>query len=200
MRAVIASALALLMGASAMAGQTPKPQASLEQGYALQAGDEIQISILGDPNGDRQTIVAPDGMISLPLVGQVKAAGKTIPALEKELSKRLSKNYQTPPQVTITLSAVREGTGSQVFITGEVNKPGPYPLMPGMSVMQAITMSGGFGKFAAKSRVQIHRKIGANEQVLLFDYSDFLSGSNPASDIVLQAGDVIVVPERGLFF
>ena len=85
-------------------------------------------------------------MISLPLVGQVKAAGKTIPALEKELSKRLSKNYQTPPQVTITLSAVREGTGSQVFITGEVNKPGPYPLMPGMSVMQAITMSGGFGQ------------------------------------------------------
>jgi polysaccharide export outer membrane protein len=69
-----------------------------------------------------------------------------------------------------------------------------------MSVMQAITMSGGFGKFAAKSRVQIHRHAGGSEQVLLFDYSDFLSGKSPGSDIVLQPGDVIVVPERGLFF
>src|SRR5262249_2947762 len=135
-----------------------------------------------------------------PLVGQIKAAGKTIPVLEKEFTKRLSKNYKTPPQVTITLSSIREGTGSQVFITGEVNKPGNYPLMPGMSVMQAITMSGGFGKFAAKSRIQIHRRVGGNEQVLLFDYSDFLSGKNGASDIILQPGDVIVVPERGLFF
>jgi polysaccharide export outer membrane protein len=72
--------------------------------------------------------------------------------------------------------------------------------MPGMSVMQAITMSGGLGKFAAKSRIQIHRRVGGNEQVLLFDYSDFLSGKNGASDIILQPGDVIVVPERGLFF
>ena len=147
-----------------------------------------------------KSVIAPDGMISFPLIGQVKAAGKTIPTLEKEFSKRLSKNYQTAPQVTITLSAVREGMGSQVFITGEVNKPGPIPLMPGMSVMQAIAMSGGLGRFAAKSRIQIHRRVRGAEQVFLFDYSDFLSGSNPASDIVLEPGDVIVVPERGLFY
>jgi polysaccharide biosynthesis/export protein len=191
-----------MIGVSADGQESPKPQASIDQSqaYALQPGDELEVSIWGDQSASRQTIVAPDGMISYPLIGQIKAAGKTIPALEKEFSKRLSKNYKTPPQVTITLTSVREGSGSQVFITGEVNKPGPYPLTPGLSVMQAITMSGGFGRFAAKSRVQIHRRVGGAEQVLLFDYSDFLSGNNPASDVVLQAGDVIVVPERGLFF
>ena len=205
MRAVIASVLALLICASAAAengSQSPQtpPAQQHSQGYALQPGDELDISVWQDPSLNRQTVIAPDGMISFPLIGQVKAAGKTIPTLEKEFSKRLSKNYQTPPQVTITLSAVREGSGSLVYITGEVNKPGPYPLTPGMSVMQAIAMSGGLGRFAAKSRIQIHRRVRGAEQVFLFDYGDFLSGSNPASDIVLEPGDVIVVPERGLFF
>jgi polysaccharide export outer membrane protein len=205
MRVIIASVLSLLICASAMAQNQPQsPQTAPTQqhspGYALQPGDAIDISVWQDPSLNRQTVIAPDGMISFPLIGQVKAGGKTIPVLEKEFSKRLSKNYKTPPQVTITLSALREGGGAQVFITGEVNRPGPYPITPGMSVMQAIAMSGGFGRFAAKSRIQIHRRVGGNEQMFLFDYSDFASGRNPASDIVLQAGDVIVVPERGLFF
>jgi polysaccharide export outer membrane protein len=193
----------MIVGASAAGQEGPtRPQFApdQQQSYVLQPGDELEVSVWGDPSASRQAIVAPDGMISYPLIGQIKAAGKTISVLEKEFAKRLSKNYKTPPQVTITLSSIREGTGSQVFITGEVNKPGNYPLTPGMSVMQAITMSGGFGKFAAKSRVQIHRRVGGSEQVLLFDYSDFLSGKGPGSDIVLQPGDVIVVPERGLFF
>jgi polysaccharide export outer membrane protein len=93
------------------------------------------------------------------------------------------------------LSEVTTGASSQVFVTGQVNNPGTYPITSGMTVMQAIALSGGFGKFAAKGRVQIHRR----EQVFLFDYSDFESGVNTAGNIPLQPGDVIVVPERGLF-
>jgi protein involved in polysaccharide export with SLBB domain len=117
-------------------------------------------------------------MISFPLIGHIRAVGMTIPALEKELSKRLKKNYQTEPQITVTLSETGAGTGAQVFITGEVNRPGPYSITPGTSVMQAIALSGGLGRFAAKSRIQIHRKVAGSEQVLLFNYSDFESGNN----------------------
>lgn len=183
-------ALALLLCTPAVAREAP---------YALQAGDKIEISVWQDPSLNRAVIIAPDGMISFPFVGHIRAAGMAVQTLEKELAKRLSKNYQTPPQVTVTLSEVTATGASQVFVTGEVNKPGTYPITRGMSVMQAIALSGGFGKFAAKSRIQIHRQVAGREQVLLFDYSDFESGRDLQGNIPLQPGDVIVVPERGLF-
>ena len=163
--------------------------------YILQAGDTLEVSVLQDPKLNRQVVIAPDGSISFPLAGHFQAAGKTMQALEKEFSKRLSKNYLSPPQVTLMLSAAGQSPSSQVFIMGEVNKPGPVPISSGMNVMQAIALSGGFGKFAAKSRIQIHRQ----DQVFLFDYSDFESGRNLQTNIPLRPGDVIVVPERGLF-
>jgi polysaccharide export outer membrane protein len=169
------------------------------QGYVLQPGDSVQVSVWQDQRLNRTIVVAPDGMISFPLVGHIRAAGMTVQALESLLSKQLRKNYTTDPQVTVTLAEVIEGTGSQVFITGEVNKPGTYSIKTGTSVMQAIAMSGGLGRFAAKSRIQIHRKVAGSEQVLLFNYSDFESGKNLGGDIALQPGDVIVVPEKGLF-
>ena len=157
-------ALAILLGICTEAAAQPppaqqppaqqppaqQPPAQQPQSYALQPGDKIGVSVWQDPTLNRDIVVAPDGMISFPLVGHIRAAGMTIPALEKELSKRLRKNYQTEPQVTVTLSEVKEGAGSQVFITGEVNRPGPYSIQPGTSVMQAIALSGGLGKFAAK--------------------------------------------------
>ena len=173
------------------------PAAGQQPGaYALQPGDKIDISVFQDPTLNRQIVIAPDGMISFPLVGHIRAAGMTVQALEGALSKRLAKNYKTAPQVTVMLTEVTTGGSSQVFVTGQVNNPGTLPITPGMTVMQAIAASGGFGKFAAKSRVQIHR----GEQVFLFDYSDFEKGRSPERNIPVAPGDVIVVPERGLFY
>ena len=186
-------ALAVMLGVCTGA---PAQQA---KNYALQPGDSVEVSVWQDQRLNRTIVVGPDGMISFPLVGHIRAAGMTVQALESLLSKQLRKNYQTDPQVTVTLSEVGLGTGSQVFITGEVNKPGPVSITTGTSVMQAIAMSGGLGRFAAKSRIQIHRKVAGSEQVLLFNYSDFESGKNLEGNIALQPGDVIVVPERGLF-
>jgi polysaccharide export outer membrane protein len=192
----VALIMAVLIGiGSPAAGQ----EAGSAGSYALQPGDSVEVSVWQDPTLNRKLVVGPDGMVSFPLVGHFRAAGMTIPALEALLTKRLKKNYQTDPQVTVMLSSVSEGTESQIFITGEVNKPGPYSIKPGTSVMQAIALSGGLGRFAAKSRIQIHRKTGGTEQVFVFDYSDFESGKNLEGDIPLQPGDVIVVPERGLF-
>jgi polysaccharide biosynthesis/export protein len=186
-------ALALLWGVCTQAA------AQQPENYALQPGDTVEVSVLQDPTLNRNVIIGPDGMISFPLAGHFRAAGLTTQALESQLSKRLRKNYQTDPQVTVMLSGVKDNAGSQVYITGEVNKPGNYALTPGTSVMQALALSGGLSKFAAKSRIQIHRRAAGSDQVFLFNYSDFESGKNLEGDIPLQPGDVIVVPERGLF-
>ena len=191
-------ALAVLLGLCTGAA------AQQAKSYALQPGDLVEVSVWQDPRLNRSVVVGPDGMISFPLVGHIRAAGMTIQALESLLSKRLMKNYSTDPGVTVILSEVNASneskiTGAEVFITGEVNKPGPVSITPGMNLMQAITLSGGFGRFAAKSRIQIHRKVAGSEQVLLFNYSDFESGKNLQGNITLRPGDVIVVPERGLF-
>jgi polysaccharide export outer membrane protein len=173
--------------------------AAQETTYTLQPGDSIDISVLQEPSLNRKVVIAPDGMISFPLAGQIRASGLTVKALETQLAKRLSKNYLAPPQVTVMLAEIGAGATSRVYITGEVNNPGPYAISPGTSVMQAIALSGGLGKFASKSRIQIHRNVAGKDEVFVFNYSDFLSGKNLENNIPLKPGDLIVVPERGLF-
>ena len=194
MRIILALALLFGIWTEAVAQQAGN--------YVLRAGDTIEVSVWNDPGLNRKLMIAPDGMISFPLAGYIRAAGLTIPALEKELTNRLRKNYKTDPKLSVTLADVGEGTASassEIFITGEVNKPGNYAITPGMNIMQAIALSGGLGKFASKSKIQIHRRVHGTEQVFLFNYGDFESGKNLAGNIVVQPGDVIVVPERGLF-
>jgi polysaccharide biosynthesis/export protein len=87
----------------------------------------------------------------------------------------------------------------RIFVTGEVLRPGPFVLRTRTNVLQAIALSGGFGLFAAKQRVQIRRQIDGREVMFLFDYSAFQSGRNVENNIDLVPGDVVIVPERGLF-
>jgi len=167
--------------------------------YVLQSGDTVNISVLQDPSLDRSIAIGPDGTISFPLAGHIRAGGLTAEALENALTRRLSKNYKGKLDITVTLVQVNQSFESRIFVTGEVNKPGPYPRAPGTNVMQAITLAGGLGRFAAGGRVQIHRNVGGQEQVYEFDYDDYASGRNREENIPLRAGDVIIVPERGLF-
>lgn len=184
-----------ILGLLAFCGITSAQQAN----YALQPGDTIEVSVLQDPTLNRQIVIGPDGTISFPLAGHIRASGLTTEVLESTIAKKLSKNYQTPPQVTVMLANVGNGGENRIYVTGEVNKPGPYPMSPGTSVMQAIALSGGLGRFAATSRIQIHRRAAGKDEVLLFDYDAFESGKNVEGDILLEPGDVIVVPEKGLF-
>ena len=189
--------LLLLLGIYSVAG-------AQQAAYTLQPGDSIEISVLQDPNLNRKVLIAPDGMISFPLAGQIRASGLTVKALETQLATRLTKNYLAPPQVTVTLATIGAGGAmsggtSRIFITGEVNSPGPQVFIPGTTIMEAIASSGGLGKFAAKSRIQIHRRVAGKDEVFIFNYSDFLSGKNLENNILLKPGDLIVVPERGLF-
>jgi polysaccharide export outer membrane protein len=168
----------------------------------LRAGDKIQISVWQDPKLDRVVIIGPDGMISFPLAGHIKAGGKTPQALEDVLRTRLQKNYSGQLDVTVSLADVNKGdeaeTKPRIYITGEVLRPGPYPIKPAINVMQAIALAGGLGPFAAKQRVQLHRKINGADSTFIFDFNAYASGRDATDNINLQSGDIIIVPERGL--
>ena len=169
----------------------------------LRPGDKIQISVWQDPKLDRTVIVGPDGMISFPLAGHIKASGKTPQALEDVLRGRLQKNYSGPLDVTVSLAAVNieEEVESKprVYITGEVLKPGPYVVKPAINVMQAIALAGGLGPFAARQRIQLHRKINGVDSIFIFNFNAYVAGTDTADNISLKSGDIIIVPERGLF-
>lgn len=168
----------------------------------LQSGDTIAISVYQDPKLDRQIVIGPTGTISFPLAGRIQAQGMTPEALEKTLKSKLKDKYTTTPDVTVALIATartEEEEKPRFFITGEVGKPGPFLFTHGTSVMQAIAMAGGLGPFAAKTRIQVRRKINGVDSTILFDYSAFEKGDDVSGNIDLQPGDVVIVPEKGFF-
>jgi polysaccharide export outer membrane protein len=176
---------------------------AMAQQGALRAGDAISISVWQDPKLDRTVVISPDGYISLPLVGQIKASGLSPPALADVLKQRLQKNYTGDLDVTVALAAPnREAEDEQkprVYVTGEVLRPGPYLLKPPINLMQAISLAGGLSPFAARQRIQIHRKVRGIDSIFVFDYNAFETGRIATDNINLQGGDIIIVPERGLF-
>ena len=162
----------------------------------------ISISVYQDPKLDRQVLIGPTGMIAFPLVGQIKAAGMTPSALESVLKARLKGKFAEEPDVTVSLTAekaLEEDLKPRVYITGEVLRPGFFIVRIKLDVMQAIAMAGGFSPFAAKRRIQVRRKVNGVESIFVFNYDDFFSGANLDDNVRVRAGDVIIVPERGLF-
>jgi polysaccharide biosynthesis/export protein len=168
----------------------------------LRPGDAIHISVWQDPKLDQTLVIAPDGTFGFPLAGHIKAGGRTPQDVEDELKRRLAKNYTGQLDVTVTLAAVNkesdEETKPRVYITGEVLRPGPVLLEPRINVMQAIALAGGLGPFAARQRIQLHRKIDGTDSILIFDYNAYISGFDKADNVSLRPGDIIIVPERGL--
>ena len=168
----------------------------------LQPGDTIAISVYQDSKLDRQVVVGPTGFISFPLVGQLKAGGLTPQALEKALRGKLRDKYTGNLDITVSLMSTAKQDDEEkprFYVTGEVNKPGPYVLRPGTTIMQALAMSGGLGQFAARKRIQVRRKVAGVESTLLFNYGAFESGADIGGNIELQPGDVIIVPEKSFW-
>jgi polysaccharide export outer membrane protein len=172
------------------------------QSQGLQAGDSIAISVFQDPKLDRQMIIGPTGTISFPLVGQIKAAGMTPEALANLLKSRLRDKYTTDLDITVSLVSLgreNEELKPRFFVTGEVKTPGSFPIRTTTTVMQGISLAGGLSPFAAKQRIQIRRKINGTDAIFVFNYLTFEDGTDLTANIDLRQGDVIIVPERGLF-
>jgi len=200
--------LALSLGASAQARQeqmadagkpkasatsnTPAPAAAAvsDPDYKIGPQDVLRIDVWKENEISRITPVRPDGRISLPLLNDVQAAGLTPTQLAGVISEGLKK-YITNPQVTV---GVTEINSRRVYVTGEVTKPGAFPLQPGMTVLQALTSSGGFTQFAKIKGIYVLRTEDGKQVKHPFNYKDVVSGKHPELNIVLQSGDVIVVP------
>jgi polysaccharide biosynthesis/export protein len=176
--------------------------ASATWAQSLKPGDTLIISVLQDPKLDRQVIVDSGGQIAFPLAGHIRAEGLSPQALENLLKSKLQKNYKDEAlDVTVALSNVttpEEDLKPKIFVTGEVQRPGPYVVRQPTTLMQAISLAGGLGPFAAKRRVQVRRQTNSGESIFMFDYRAYEAGQDLEGNIVLRAGDVILVPERGL--
>ena len=155
-------------------------------------GPEDQLGILfwreKDISGDVQ--VRPDGIITLPLIGEVLAAGKTATALAAEIE-MLAGRYLTEPSVTVT---VRQIQSRKIYITGEVNNPGTYPLTGPRTIMQALALAGGVQEYARLKEITVLRVVQGQTQAYRFNYDDVSRGRNLDQNFELQPGDTIIVP------
>ena len=168
----------------------------------LRPGDKVQISVWQDPKLDRTVVVGPDGMIAFPLAGHVNTSGMTPQALENVLKERLQKNYSGQLDITVSLNDINKDsealTTPRFFVTGEVQKPGPYLLRNGTTIVQGIALAGGLSIYAAGQRIQVHRQERGIDSIFTFDFNAFKAGTIATDNITLRSGDVIIVPERGL--
>ena len=183
------SARAALQGAQQTAGsQLPEPVAA--EDYVIGAGDVLSVVFWREKELSVDAVVRPDGKISLPLMNEVMAAGLTPEQLRDRITK-LASAFVKDPQVTVV---VKEINSRQVYITGQVEKPGAYPLTTRLSVMQLIAMAGGLKEYAKSDRIVVMRLEQGREVRHRFDYKKVLEGKDDARNLEMRPGDTVVVP------
>ncbi|HTU35273.1 MAG TPA: polysaccharide biosynthesis/export family protein [Candidatus Acidoferrum sp.] len=164
--------------------------ATTDPNYVIGAQDVLDINVWKEAELTRSVPVRPDGKISLPLLNDVQAAGLTPTQLSDELTKELKK-FITDPQVTVIVTQINS---QRVYILGEMTRPGAYPLLPGMNVLQALSSAGGFTPFANLKKIYVLRNEGGKQEKFPFNYKEVIKGKGTDQNIVLKAGDQIVVP------
>ena len=162
-----------------------------DDNFIIGNDDVLSISVWKEPELTKSVPVRSDGRISLPLVGELQAAGHSPLQLENEITNKL-RSYITTPEVTVIVEKVNS---RKYNVLGEVTKPGSYPLTTSTTVMDAIAAAGGFRDFAKKSGVYVLRKSNdGNEERLKFNYKEFVKGKNSAQNVRLEPNDTIIVP------
>ena len=173
----------------------PDAAPAAEDGYALNPGDVLEVSVWKEEGMEREVLVLPDGTISFPLAGHIQAAGMSAQQVEKILADRLLR-YFKDPAISVSVKSV---TGNKIFVIGQVQRPGAFVAAQPIDVIQALSVAGGFTPFAAEDEIRILRREGGKQTALTFDYSDVEKGRNLESNILLKSGDVVIVPTEGIF-
>lgn len=182
--------------------------ASAQTDFRIGPGDTVRIEVLEDPSLNRDVLVLPDGSVSFPLAGALRAGGQTTTQLESALASALAPNFATRPTVAVSVAGVAPRAGAatprqiDVYIMGEVaNGGGLLKVDRGTTVLQALALSGGFTRFAATQRIQLRRTDPQTGQQSVYniDYRAIERGASNIGNSVLANGDVIIVPERRLF-
>lgn len=163
---------------------------ALDLPYLIGPGDVVEISVWKDESLSRELVVPPDGVISFPLIGDIQTEFMTVDALRKKVSKLLAAYV---PDATVTV-ILRQINSLKAYVIGKVNKPGQYGISLDTTVMQILSIAGGINPFASEDKIHILRRKKNITIKIPFNYSQVLKGNNLEQNIVLQRGDVIVVP------
>jgi polysaccharide export outer membrane protein len=193
MRQVLLALLTLVLAAPMALAQAA--------GYRIQPGDVLSVTVLEDETLNRQALVLPDGRISVPLAGTIRASNQTVESVEKVIADRLASNFAVRPNVFVSVTTVNEdGLTFPIYVLGRVSDPGLREVETGTNLLQAVALAGGLDRFAATKRIQLRRR-GADgqEQIFVFNYKAVERGAAIESMITMREGDVILVPERRLF-
>lgn len=159
-----------------------------EASYVIGPSDQLDINVWGEETLSRQIMVRSDGFISLPLVGDLMAAEKTPPQLQKEIETILSKYIKEPHCAVI----VREPKSKRFYVQGQVNQPGEYILDRAMTIAQVITRAGGFNQWADSGNIVILRNLKGGPSRLVVDYNKVIKGAR--ENIMILPGDTVIVP------
>jgi polysaccharide export outer membrane protein len=169
--------------------EKPAAQGSEETDYVIGADDTLHISVWKETDLTETLPVRPDGKISMPLLGDVVAAGLTPSELGNAIKERLKK-YIADPRVTVVVTAM---ASRRIFVTGEVTHTGAMPLLPHMTMLQALSAAG-FTQFANLKGIYLLRTEGGKQVKFPFNYKEVVKGLHPEANIELKPGDTVVVP------
>ena len=190
--------LGLWLAVPALAQETPaaapttSPAAtpSVSGSYTVNPGDLLEISVWKEEDLMKQVMVRPDGYFSFPLTGDIRAEGKTIEEIRAEIGNRVGR-YVPDPVVSV---AMLEPRGARVYVIGQVNRPGEFPINRYVDVIQALTMAGGTTPFAQLDSIKILRRNGDTQLAIPFAYGDVAAGKRLQQNVVLEPGDTVLVP------
>lgn len=176
----------------------PPPVASTqieERDYLINPGDVLEISVWKEEGMEREVLVLPDGAISFPLVGFIKAAGHSPAEVQETLTERIER-FIPYPVVTVS---VREVAGNSVYVLGYVAKPGEYRASRRLDVLQALSLAGGLTRLANEKDIKIIRRENGHQRVYPFNYAEIKKGLGLEANIILNSGDTVIVPGSSFF-
>ena len=161
-----------------------------EHMYLIEPGDVLEISVWKEENLLKEVLVRPDGGLSFPLVGDIQAAGKSVAELQQVITERLKK-YIPDPVVTVSILKLE---GNKIYVIGKVARPGEFQANRYMDVVQALSVAGGMTPYAADNKITILRRENGQQKSIPFRYGDIEKGQDLEQNIILQSGDIVVVP------
>jgi len=180
------SVFALLSTSIAIAQDNDEPR----RPYTINPGDLLEISVWKEPDLQREVLVRPDGAFSFPLSGDIVAVGRTVEAVRRELTNQLE-TYIPDLVVTVTVAEIN---GNKIYVIGQVKTPGQFIVNPRVDVVQALSIAGGMTPYAEANNIKILRRRDGKQTILPFRYNDVVKGQNLEQNILLEVGDVVLVP------
>jgi polysaccharide export outer membrane protein len=178
------------LGPAAVSQEQKALSAAADSTFVIGPEDALDISVWKEPDVSRAVPVRPDGKISLPLLNDIQAAGLTPMQLQAVVTEGLKKFF-TGPRVTVIVTQINS---RRIYVMGEVARPGAFPMLPNMTILQALSTAGGFSQYAKLSAIYLLRTENGRQVTYPFNYKEVIRGRRPEQNIALKPGDTIVVP------